>query len=231
LIDHLPTDIALSRELDLLDRVSHAPDQRLLWVWQGTQSLVVPRKLAVQSRFTQAAADLAAQGWPVHTRSTGGDATPQGPGIVNVTHVYALPRTDRFDLDREYGRLCAPIETALGPGATRGWQPGAFCDGAHNVQFNGLKFAGTAMRFRPSKADRGRVSIMAHALMLMDPPRTDAIDAINHLLGALDQDRSIAQDAHTGLPPGDTPDRFLSRLVAAFKAQADLAPLTLLNRG
>ena len=216
MIETLDTGRALARELELLDRVSRDPSQRLLWLWQGSQSLVVPRKLAVHPRFTDAQAELSSSGWTVETRATGGDATPQGKGIVNVTHVYALPPSAHFDMDAEYDRLCSPIETALGPRASRGWQPGAFCDGAHNVQWNGLKFAGTAMRFRPSRADRSRVTVMAHALMLFDRPEEHAIAAINRLLSALDQDRVIQIGAHTGLPPGKDPETFCAHLIAAF---------------
>ncbi len=216
MFDRLDTAQALAREMDLLDAVSRDPGQRFLWLWQGTQSLVVPRKLAVHPAFEAAQKKLAASGWPVAVRATGGDATPQGPGILNVTHAYVLPEGLRLDMDREYDRLCAPIEQALGPGASRGWQPGAFCDGAHNVQWNGLKFAGTAMRFRPARANRSRIAVMAHALMLIDPPQADAIAALNHLLDALDQGRQIDLAAHTGLPPTLTETAFLTRLVAAF---------------
>lgn len=215
-IETLDTGKALARELELLDRVSRDPSQRLLWLWQGTQSLVVPRKLAVHPRFKVAQSELASSGWTVETRATGGDATPQGPGIVNVTHVYALPPSAHFDMDAEYDRLCRPIETALGPRASRGWQAGAFCDGAHNVQWNGLKFAGTAMRFRPSRADRSRITVMAHALMLFDRPRNEAITAINRLLSALDQDRVIQIGAHTGLPLDQEPHTFCERLISEF---------------
>ncbi len=229
LIQTLDTGTALAREMALLERVSHDPSQRLLWLWQGNQTLVVPRKLAVHPSFREASDALAAQGWPVHTRATGGDATPQGPGIVNVTHVYALPADSVFQMDTEYDRICSPIETALGDGASRGWQPGAFCDGAHNVQWNRLKFAGTAMRFRPSRADRARVTVMAHALMLFEPPRGTAIKAINTLLDALGQGRVINPNAHTGLPKDMMADTFLTRLVSAFDPLPLATPMTLLN--
>lgn len=230
--EHIHTEntrTALAREMELLEQVSRDPSQRFLWLWQGTRSLVVPRKLAVHPGFEDAATALAATGTPIHTRATGGDATPQGPGIVNVTHVYALPADQSFQIDTEYDRICTPIETALGAGATRGWQPGAFCDGAHNVQWNGLKFAGTAMRFRPSRADRARVTVMAHALMLFEPPSNEAIAAINTLLSRLDQGRVIVPGAHTGLPPHLTPDAFVARLVTAFEGLPLAAPTTLLN--
>lgn len=222
-IDHLPAPDALAHEVALLDAVARDPDQRHLWFWTAPQSLVAPRTLVRKPQFQAAAAALGAEGWPVAERSTGGDATPQGPGVVNVTHVYAVPPTKAFDMQAEYDRLCHPIEAALGPGASRGWQPGAFCDGAHNVQWNGLKFAGTAMRFRPCRVDKTRFAVLAHALLLIAPPPPQAIAAINRFLTALEEPRVIDPAAHTGLPPGMTQDSFLTRLEQAFNAP-DLLP-------
>ena len=214
----LDAEEAMARETAMLMEVSEDPSKRFVWLWQSQQCLIAPRKLSRLPGYADVADALTDQGWPVSLRSTGGDVTPQGPGIVNVTHVYSRPPKEKFDLDREYDRLCRPIEAALGNGATRGWQPGAFCDGAHNVQWSGLKFAGTAMRFRPCKADKTRYAVLAHALMLMEPPTEAAIGALNRFLRGLDQDRRIDLAAHTGLPAGQDRDRFLTRLLAGFDA-------------
>ncbi|MCK0150440.1 hypothetical protein MWU54_10425 [Marivita sp. S6314] len=215
-VETLDADAAMTREAALLADVSENPSKRHIWFWQSPQCLIAPRKLSRLPGYDTVTADLLDQGWPVALRSTGGDVTPQGTGIVNVTHVYARPSKEKFDLDREYDRLCTPIETALGNGATRGWQPGAFCDGAHNVQWNGLKFAGTAMRFRPCQADKTRYAVLAHALMLIAPPSQAAIDALNRFLSALEQDRQINLAAHTGLPDGMTQTRFLEHVKSGF---------------
>ena len=216
-VETLSADAAMAREAELLSSVSEAPDTRHLWLWQAPQGLIAPKKMARLPGYDQVAQELSNAGWPVSLRSTGGDVTPQGAGIINVTHVYSRPPKEKFDLDREYDRLCTPIEKALGDGATRGWQPGAFCDGAHNVQFAGLKFAGTAMRFRPCQADKTRYAVLAHALMLIKPPPQAAIDALNLFLGRLAQDREIDMAAHTGLPNGLETTAFLDRLVSGFE--------------
>lgn len=216
MIDTLDTGAALDWETRLFEEVSRHPEKRFLKVWRGSQSLVAPKKLAIKPGFEAAADAMAAEGWPVHVRATGGDATPQGPGIVNVTHVYTHASNAAFDIGAAYRRLCAPIEQALGAGAAHGWQPGAFCDGAFNVQWNGLKFAGTAMRFRPGRMDKSTHTVLAHALMLFEPPSADAIAAINRLLATLGEDRVIRAEAHTGLPSGQSAESFLTRLVAAF---------------
>lgn len=217
-IPTLDTGDALAWEVKLFDEVARRPEKRFVKLWQGTESLVAPKKLAAKPGFADVSAQLSASGWPVHVRATGGDATPQGPGILNVTHVYTWPSGGPFDIPAAYERLCRPIEAALGAGAAHGWQPGAFCDGAYNVQWNGLKFAGTAMRFRPCASDKSRHTVLAHALMLVEPPGAPAIAAINRFLHLLGEDREIDLAAHTGLPADQTAEDFITRLLAEFDA-------------
>lgn len=215
-IKTLDTGTALEWERRLFDEVALHPEKRFLKCWRGTQSLVAPRKLAVKPGFQAAADSLAAEGWPVHVRATGGDATPQGAGIVNVTHIYTWPSGGPLDIAAAYRRLCRPIEETLGAGASHGWQPGAFCDGAYNVQWKGLKFAGTAMRFRPCGHDKSAHTVLAHALMLFERPSDQAIAAINRFLNTLGENRTILAEAHTGLPDGRNAEEFITDLVDAF---------------
>ncbi|MEL7027296.1 MAG: protein ligase [Pseudomonadota bacterium] len=217
-VDTLPIERALAQEAALLDAVAAAPDRRFLWLWESPQALVAPKKLAAKPEFAAAAKQSKARGWPVSIRSTGGDVTPQGPGVANVTHVYAAPPAKFFDIAKEYDALCSPIERALGPGASRGWMDGAFCDGAYNVQWNNLKFAGTAMRFRPCREIKTRYAVLAHALMLIEPPTKEAISAINALLSDLGEERTISLNAHTGLSDPEDRAGFLARLSGEFRA-------------
>lgn len=208
---------ALVREMSFLAEAAEDPAWRKVWFWQTQTCLVAPRNLASLPQFSDAQREMKGRGWPVFVRGTGGDVTPQGPGIVNVTHVYARGSGGPVDLEAEYQRLCAPISEALGHGASIGWQSGAFCDGAYNVQFEGRKFAGTAMRFRPCKEDKTRFAILAHALMLFDPPSADMIDALNQFLGLMEQPRRIESAAHTGLPHQINRGDFVAGLGRAFE--------------
>ncbi|WP_425091410.1 lipoyl protein ligase domain-containing protein [Tropicimonas sp. S265A] len=228
-VTKLEAEAALARELELLNHVRLSPEDRFLWLWQSPQSLVAPRKLSKLPGYEAVCADLARAGWPVSLRATGGDVTPQGPGIINVSHVYATRPGQGFGIEEGYNALCTPIEAALGAGASRGWQPGAFCDGAHNVQWNGLKFAGTAMRFKRCAVDKGRQAILAHALMLIAPPPPEAIEALNRFLSTLSEPRVINLAAHTGLPPNLDQGTFLTRLVAAFEDLPDPTPVQVLG--
>ncbi len=207
---------ALAWETRLFEEAAKRPEKSFLKFWTSPQSLVSPKKLGISPNFARAAAQMADMGWPVHLRATGGDVTPQGPGIVNVTHVYTWASGGTFDIAAAYGRLCGPIAAALGDGASIGWQPGAFCDGAYNVQYRGRKFAGTAMRFRPCRQDKSSHTVLAHALMLFEPPGFAAIAAINRFLSALGEPRIIQAVAHTGLPDTLTQGTFMDRLQNAF---------------
>lgn len=214
-----PLDIAeaLAWEARLFEEVVRHPEKHYVKLWQSGQCLVAPRKHAAQTGFEAARDAMAESGWPVHLRATGGDVTPQGPNIVNVTHVYSWPSGGPFNIEAAYDRLCTPIETALGPGASRGWQDGAFCDGAYNIQFDGKKFAGTAMRFRPCREDKSRHAVLAHALMLLEPPSKEAIEALNAYLTALGEPRRIRAEAHCGLPAEMSVDTFQARMLEAFE--------------
>jgi len=218
LVDFLDAADALAQEMELLQDVSLNPEHRHLWFWESPSCLVSPKSLSTKPEFEHASKSLEAAGWPVNLRSTGGDVTPQGPGILNVSHVYSTQAGHPVDLKEEYDRLCSPIEKALGEGASRGWKPGAFCDGEYNVQFNDLKFAGTAMRIRRSKADKSRSAILAHAIMLIDPVSGEAIEAINLFLGLLGEERRIDVSAHTNLPRSFSRDSFVANLREAFLA-------------
>lgn len=216
-IDFLDAGEALARELDLLEDVSQNPSHRHVWLWESPQCLVSPKSLSTKASFAASAETMKSDGWPINLRSTGGDVTPQGTGILNVTHVYATKPGQAVDLKQEYDKLCTSIEQALGAGASRGWQPGAFCDGEYNVQLNGLKFAGTAMRIRRGKADRTQSAVLAHAIMLIEPVSLNAIEAINRFLTLLGEDRQINIAAHASLPSDITKLTFAKKLETAFR--------------
>ena len=219
MIEILDTSKALERELALLEEVSRNPDQRHLWFWESPRCLVAPMNLKNRPLFKHASEQMLQEGWQVNVRSTGGDVTPQGPGIINLSHIYANPPGSMIDLKEEYDKLCAPIEKALGQGASRGWQSGAFCDGAYNVQWNGLKFAGTAMRIRRCKTPERQTAVLAHAIMLTEAISDEAIEAINRFLSLLGEERQIDIAAHSHLPQNIGKEEFTDRLTSAFDEQ------------
>lgn len=162
---------------------SHTPDQILdeeqRWLrdcardglarahlWQAPQSLIVTRKDMRLPRYQAACEQLAAEGWPVHVRDSGGTAVPHGAGILNLSLL--LPRTTT-DLAHYYWLLGAPLLTLLAEFGLEGsydFVPGSFCDGQYNLVIGGRKITGTAQRWLAPGQDHNG-AVLAQAMLLV----------------------------------------------------------------
>jgi lipoate-protein ligase A len=175
---------ALSRERALLARVSDANSAAQFFVWRTERALVVPRGMPARVNFQEAAAALGRQGWPVYERDTGGDVTPQLPGVVNVSMVF---RTEEAacSIQRSYRRLTDPISDFLrlnlGLRTTLSSVPGSFCDGAYNIVAEDRKLGGTAQRWQLRRGSNGTqgANILAHVAILCSMDIEPAIRSIN----------------------------------------------------
>jgi lipoate-protein ligase A len=219
-----PFAAAIDHERALLDRVAGGAADRALSFWTTEACLVAPRNLTVRPGFAAAAALLAADGMRVHERDTGGDLMPQGPGIVNVTLVFATPAAAQLSIAEAYDALCRPIEALLarhGVAARRGPVPGAFCDGAHNIAVGSGKLAGTAQRWRRGRD--GRTTILAHAAIICAGDLDAPAAAANRLYAACGLDRRVNPALHLRLfdLPGFGPETLATELAAAFGEKAD----------
>jgi lipoate-protein ligase A len=214
----MTTSKALTQELTMLDEVSERPDEVMLSIWEGTQSIVAPSRFQNLERSNEAVRRSENVGWPIHYRCTGGDVTPQGRGIINISLAYALPPGMPPEIDTTFSSLCAPIRTALGTNTSYGNVDGAFCDGAYNILLNGKKFAGTAQRFRRCKADQNRFAVLSHAILLMSSPSAQVINTLNLYLDAIGADRHVVADRHTGLPKNLDQSTFIAKAHAQYKA-------------
>lgn len=212
-----PPQVALDGEMALLDTVCAAPTRTLLGFWQAPQALVAPIGFRHKPGIEAACAASAARGWPVSFRCTGGDVTPQGPGIGNVTLSYALPVGARRNIAATFDTLCDPFFALLGPGAQYGYVEGAFCDGAYNINIGGRKFAGTAQRYRRAVGERRQTCVLSHAILVLTPPKPEVFEALNSFLSDLDEGRVIRAEQHTGLPARFTPDQFFAALEDEFR--------------
>ena len=63
------------------------------------------------SNFEAAQQVLAAQGWPVIVRCTGGSCVPQGPGVINLAVIH--PKVKGWHLEDGYQLLCALLREFL----------------------------------------------------------------------------------------------------------------------
>jgi lipoate-protein ligase A len=135
-------------------------------LWQAPQCLIVTRKDTRLPRYAAACEQLAAEGWPVHVRDSGGTAVPHGAGILNLSLL--LPRTTT-DLAHYYRLLGAPLLALLGEYGLEGnydFVPGSFCDGQYNLVIGGRKITGTAQRWLAPGQDHGG-AVLAQAMLLV----------------------------------------------------------------
>ncbi|MGL6480688.1 lipoyl protein ligase domain-containing protein, partial [Aeromonas caviae] len=87
---HQTPDQILAEEQRWLRECAGDGEPRAL-LWQGPQCLIVTRKDTRLPRYQAACEQLAAEGWPVFVRDSGGTAVPHGAGILNLSLM--LPRT------------------------------------------------------------------------------------------------------------------------------------------
>ncbi|MGL6152434.1 MAG: lipoyl protein ligase domain-containing protein [Aeromonas sobria] len=135
-------------------------------LWQAPRCLIVTRKDTRLPHYAAACKQLAAEGWPVHVRDSGGTAVPHGAGILNLSLL--LPRTTT-DLAHYYRLLGAPLLTLLaeyGLAGSYDFVPGSFCDGQYNLVIGGRKITGTAQRWlAPGQDHQG--AVLAQAMLLV----------------------------------------------------------------
>jgi lipoate-protein ligase A len=163
-------------------------------IWENARCLVVSRSDRRLPRFEAACAELAATGWPVVLRESGGTAAPQGPGILSLSLAFRPGAAAPCSIESVYDALCRPLEAAfarLGVSAVRGEVPGAFCDGRFDLAVLDRKLAGSAQRWRagPGGPSPERGAVLAHAVVLVDAEREEVTAAVNRFYAAAGSER------------------------------------------
>lgn len=178
-------------------------------VWRTHQALIVPSLTANAAGFHTASSEMASRGWPVFIRDTGGDVTPQSPGMVNVSSAFVVKRTPDISIRETYERFCAPLLAFLGTlglNAHLSSVEGAFCDGAFNIVINRRKLAGTAQRWRPAQTRDGcpGVAILAHAAIIADADIATSVAETNRFYRLCGLERTVdpARHVSTSALPG-----------------------------
>jgi lipoate-protein ligase A len=179
----------LDRDRQLLEAVRAGSAPPTARIWQNTRCLVAARSERALPGLEAARRELAARGWPLLVRDSGGTAVPQGPGIVQLSLAFRPPERPLCTLESAYCALGLPLLrtlSRLGIDAAFGDVPGAFCDGRFNLVTRGRKVAGTAQRWRsrPGAAAPGRGAVLAHALLLVDGDVRELTAAVNAFYAA-----------------------------------------------
>ncbi|MBY4675022.1 lipoate--protein ligase family protein [Marinobacterium arenosum] len=199
----LNAEEGLRREIALLDAVANGEQPAGFLIWRCRQALVVPRSLARKPNFAAVGERLAAQGWPLVLRQTGGDLTPQAPGLINVALVFRQRRCEGAIRD-SYLRLCQPLIDALqslGVQAYCASVQGAFCDGDYNLVVDGRKLAGTAQRWRRLRTASGadEHAVLAQAVILADESLARLWQVGNQFYRLCEMPQRIDAGRHTSL--------------------------------
>lgn len=224
----LSVEAGLKAEQDLLASVCAGEREAGVLFWQPTdRALVMPKRLARLPGFESASVELAASGWPILLRETGGEPVPQSASTVNIALVYAPPRSegDQGRIETAYRRLCQPIcdlLTELGGIASLGEIEGAFCDGRFNVNLNGRKLVGTAQRWRQSQGGQRPVGLV-HGALLLDDERESMVASVNRFNELCLLEQRCRADSHIALHEVFAVPDFFEQLQARY--QGILLPL------
>lgn len=122
-----------------------------LLTWRSPQALIVGPRDAELPRFGVAVGRLAAVGWPVVVRRSGGGACPVSLSTIQIA--IARPARLAMTVDTAYGELAAAIVAALGAAsihASIAPREDAFCPGRYDLAVNGRKVAGLSQHWRLS---------------------------------------------------------------------------------
>ena len=211
--------IALERELLSALSLAEGAQGRIL-VWRTGKALIVPRGMPSRPHFEAAAKDAMSRGWPVFERDTGGDLTPQAPGMINVSLAFK-DESPVPSIERAYRRLLEPIisyfHECMGLKMSAGSVAGSFCDGAYNLVFDGRKLGGTAQRWKMMRGSREKpeAHALAHIAIMADMPLADAIETINAFYEICGIYRRAALDRHVTLAEIVGPEQAKPEMIAA----------------
>ncbi|MEZ5899711.1 MAG: hypothetical protein R3D51_09475 [Hyphomicrobiaceae bacterium] len=203
----VPFADALQLERDLLEQIRQEtlePSQMRALIWRTPKAIIVPRGLPTRDYFEKARVAVEALGYPVHERDTGGDLTPQEPGVVNLSLCFTLTG-EQASIANAYGCLTAPVLAFLrdtyGIVPHVASIPGAFCDGTYNVAVDNLKLGGTAQRWKllGGEGTSRRVAVLAHIALMASNELDDPIEALNVFYAASGTDRRIDRMRHVTL--------------------------------
>jgi len=193
---------ALTQERELLANVGEHNFGAQFLVWRTERALIVPCGMPNRAFFGEAVSALNQQGWPVYERDTGGDVTPQMPGVINVSLAFRTEKSTR-SIQQSYHRLIEPIATFLrvemGLDTTVASVPGSFCDGAYNIVAGSRKLGGTAQRWRLHRDNDETCSVLAHVAILCSVDLEPLMATINEFYARCAIAKTVDVDKHVTL--------------------------------
>jgi lipoate-protein ligase A len=202
----------------LLEKVGRGDIGPCLHINSFPRCLVATVRESRMPNFRAAQKVLAAQGWPVVIRCSGGSCVPQGAGVLNLSVIH--PKVKGWHLEDGYRLLCTLLREFLAEydlDAATGDVPGSFCDGNYNLQVGGQKLVGTAQRW--AGGSRDSAAVLAHACLLVDLDLVEATEKINTLYALCNNSLQFQPHACTSLRECLGPRT--SQTTEAFVAEAN----------
>jgi lipoate-protein ligase A len=209
------------KETAIIDAIrSGELDQALLLYQCQQQTLVLPagKKWQATPEVSQA---LAASGWAVLARRSGGAPVPQSSGMINVSHFYLWPEDKAYSVKGAYEDLSMVLGLffkGFGVSTQTHATPFSFCDGDYNVNIDGRKIVGTAQRVMSVR--QGRKLVLAQACVLIDAAVDELVAPVNQINALHGYDANIRANAHTCLSEHvealPSTDVLYSKLTQAF---------------
>jgi lipoate-protein ligase A len=172
-----PADVALARQQTLADELTSKLSNPTLLVWRAQPALLVARRETRLPRFREACDQMAAVGWPIIVRKSGGEACPIGLGTVQVS---TIEPASGATMNAKYEALTKFIQSKLGAFqivSRTGRVPGAYCPGSYDLAVQGKKIAGMSQHWFRNRCGI-RCVVTSASINIEEPP--DALaDAVN----------------------------------------------------
>lgn len=173
-----PAEFGLAHLQALADELTSESAAPALLVWRSRRALLVTRQDTHLPGFRESSDQMAAAGWPVVLRKSGGGVCPVGPGTVQAATIEpAVPGTT---MNAKYEALTELIQCTLhfyGVIARTGPVAGAYCSGGYDLAVQGKKIAGMSQHwFR----NRGGIRCVVTAASINVEEAPDVLaDAVN----------------------------------------------------
>jgi octanoyl-[GcvH]:protein N-octanoyltransferase len=197
---NVPVATIFAKEKELINKLQENIIEQCLILWQTNEATLV---LPSSTKWPQSDClkkGIQAEGWQLLSRQTGGAPVPQCKGIINLSHLYLWPDTQPYSIKLAYENLCTVLIAFFAKFSLTSEThptPFSYCDGEYNLNINGKKIVGTALRVI-NKKEGGRI-ILAQAFILIDVLLEELIKPVNLCYQLSDRGESVLASAHTSL--------------------------------
>lgn len=143
-----PAEVGLALVEGLADALMSDSAAPTLLLWRSQRALLVTRQDTHARRFREASNEMAAAGWPIVLRRSGGSACPVGPGTVQAAMIE--PAVAGTTMHAKYDALAELIHSTLhffGISSLTGPVAAAYCPGSYDLTVEGKKIAGMSQHW------------------------------------------------------------------------------------